>query len=187
MTSRPPAAGRNAPEPHRALAHWLAARVRTQDRHTLGQLLRNDPRTQGWQHATAFATDPGHRQAYGATAWLFALYHQSIPTLDERFLYGSGDVGRALRRLGPPHNSGPKNTGCYRLYERLVTYGPLPLTALDQAVCWMRSQGRIPPPSPSSPTTSPSGPIPSAGSSTPGPTASSSPRPPADPTSERDP
>ncbi|MEV4868578.1 type I-E CRISPR-associated protein Cse2/CasB [Streptomyces syringium] len=144
-TSTATAAARTSPEPHRALANWLAARVRTHDRQTIGQLLRNDPRTQGWQRATAFAADPRHRQAYGATAWLFALYHQGIHTLDERFLYGSGDVGRALRRLGPPHNRGPKNTGCYRLYERLVTHGPLPLTALDQAVSWMRSQGRIPP------------------------------------------
>ncbi|EPH41024.1 type I-E CRISPR-associated protein Cse2/CasB [Streptomyces aurantiacus] len=131
----------------RALGHWLAGLIRRHDRELLGQLQRpkRPPRLQAWTLAGNFAPTDSARDAYELTAHLFARYHAALPWQDPRRLYGSGDLGRTLRRIGTPGGYGPADPGCHRLFERLCTPGALPRQHLAHAIDRLRALDRIPP------------------------------------------
>lgn len=131
----------------RALAHWLAGLVRRRDQNLLGQLQRpkQPPRLEAWTLAGSYAPTDGARDAYELTAHLFARYHAALPWQHPTRLYGSGDLGRALRRIGTPAGRGPADPGCRRLFERLCTRGPLPRTHLEHTVDRLRALDRLPP------------------------------------------
>ncbi|RSO06923.1 hypothetical protein DMH18_26060 [Streptomyces sp. WAC 06783] len=137
---------------HQALAHWLAYRVRTFDQRALGALNPRTSRgqirkTQAYCEAVRHAETDADRPAFGLTASLFALYHAALPWRDGVRLYGSGDLGQALRRVGTGAFQGPKDPGCQRLFERLVAPGPLHRkeVLLQHAVTRLRTQDRFPP------------------------------------------
>ncbi|MEU2794838.1 type I-E CRISPR-associated protein Cse2/CasB [Streptomyces sp. NPDC007100] len=104
-------------------------------------------RTTSSSRSVRHAETDTDRPAFGLTASLFALYHAALPWRDGVRLYGSGDLGQALRRAGTGAFQGPKGPGCQRLFERLVAPGPLHRkeVLLQHAVTRLRTQDRFPP------------------------------------------
>ncbi|MEV6048792.1 type I-E CRISPR-associated protein Cse1/CasA [Streptomyces xanthochromogenes] len=130
---------------HQMFAHWLAGLVRVQDQAMLGQLCHRVQDQQARMLAAEFAPNREARPAYVLTAHLFARYHQGLPWREPVRLYGSGDVGKALRGLGSPAGRGPKDPGIKRLFDRVCGARDLPATGLQTVIDRLRTEGRFPP------------------------------------------
>ncbi|MFC0843526.1 type I-E CRISPR-associated protein Cse1/CasA [Streptomyces noboritoensis] len=140
-----PAAPAQRGREHMVLGHWLASLVRSHDQSALAALREGRGYHRGpLQEAMSYAPE-NDRAAYAATARLFARYHAALPWQEYVRLYGSGDLGRALGRVGSPGARGPKDPGCKRLFDRITAPGPLPLTDLAHAVDRLRAADRFPP------------------------------------------
>lgn len=150
MTSPAPATPAGSPpetppEPAGALAQWLAGLVRSWNNTAICELKRPAEVTEALATAGGFASCEKDRPAFEVTAKLFATYHSALPWRENVRLYGSGDMGSALRRIGSGKFRGPADPGCDRLFKQLVARGPLPLAHLDHAVQRLRSADRFPP------------------------------------------
>ncbi|WP_199546347.1 type I-E CRISPR-associated protein Cse2/CasB [Streptomyces sp. N35] len=151
VTPKQPLTGLPRPTGPKALTGWLVSLVRTHNQDLLGELRRRHTHSgepmasQASDAAASFAPHDALRPAYEITAYLFARYHAALPYQEPQRLYGSGDLGRALRRIGSPGGRGPADPGCDRMFKRLITPGPLDETQLEHAIHRLRADDRIPP------------------------------------------
>ncbi|MFI1203485.1 type I-E CRISPR-associated protein Cse2/CasB [Streptomyces sp. NPDC020883] len=131
--------------PHDALAGWLAGLVRTWNKSAICALQRPRDVTDALALAGRFAPCEKDRPAFELTASLFALYHAGLPWREPVRLYGSGNLGSALRRVGSGKLRGPSDPGCDRLFKQLVAPGPVPRAHLEHAIRRLRTDDRFPP------------------------------------------
>lgn len=132
-------------QPHQQLGQWLAQLVRSGDNDALCALRRRQEPSPAQMTAAAFATREEDRPAFEFTAHLFATYHAALPWQEPVRLYGSGDLGQALRRIGSPAGRGPADTGCDLIFKRLTAPGRLSERDLEHAIARLRSDDRYPP------------------------------------------
>ncbi|MFJ5588396.1 type I-E CRISPR-associated protein Cse2/CasB [Streptomyces noursei] len=135
------------PDPYRSLTNWLAGLARTGNRGAIVDLQRPHHASEALARAGRFAPDDSiaSRTPFEVTAYLFAAYHAGLPWADNVRLYGSGDLGTAMRRIGSGALRGPRDPGCDRLFKQIVAPGPLPRVRLEHAIKRLRNDDRFPP------------------------------------------